>query len=201
MKFVHWKDGRLFLRSITWNRAWPPREITALLSGRRPLQQTRVCPGELQYQKGTGGGTNLPAVTPGGSARLWGRFHLLPLNVYLQFLQNTASHEVLGEKWEHGGGCSLCWMQTKPRKIISADGVGNTFFCLSGDLQHWKLKWPFQGLHHRHLRYWGWFWETTGPWGTPCYDWLESQRFFACQGWYKTLCRSWCLQNSCSGSV
>lgn len=58
--------------------------------------------------------------------------------------------------------------------------------------QHWKLLWPSQGLCHRHLQYWGWFWETTGLWGTPCCDWLEGQRFFACQGWYKTLCRSCC---------
>lgn len=190
VKCVHSKDGRLVLIAIAWNRAWPPGERSA------SSQPAPSAAEPLQYAKGTGGGTNLPAVTPGGSAGsgwLCGRFLLLLLNLHLQFLRNTSSQEVLGrragtEENVHYAECRQA--KIMQRKTVSADGVGNTFHCLLRHLQRWKLKWPFQGLYHRHLRYWGWFWETTGLWGTSCCDWLEGLQFFAHQGWYKNLCRS-----------
>lgn len=94
MVSVHSEDGGLFLMTITRSRARLPGETAPFAA--RTLE---LLPGALQYPCGAGGGTRPPAVTLAGCARLrrpLRRFGLIPLNLDLRFLPNTAGREVLG---------------------------------------------------------------------------------------------------------
>lgn len=131
VKCVHSKDGRLVLMTITWNRAWPPGEPTQRFFPAGTLwgRATAICKRHSRWHQPPSSDTR------SGSAEDFVCF----LWIYTSSSKETplAKRCWAGERAQRR---MFTMLNTDSgimqRKIVSADGVGNTFHCLLRDLQH-----------------------------------------------------------------